>query len=188
MSQNELVILELKMVSAFISDNSTNNIAEYMGFLISLILNGLNKNKLTIIGDSQLVLQQINSLNISKKPNLQIIQEEIYYHLQHVQGVKYQHHFRNKNKTADLLSNQAMDTKKITSINMKQSHTTSKKKLLKLELTQQYLTFIENDLGINIKNKKEIELYMEEYSSYKQEEKKDESIEGIMNHIKECVG
>ena len=174
---NQLILMDLQMISAFINNNTTNNIAEYTGFYLCLVVNKGKNKKVKVIGDSQLVLNQLTLLKISKNNKLQEIQENIYHYLQFYELIEYNHHYRNKNKTADLLANQAMDKKNLTQISMKE-----KGKKLENTTINKYLEYLENDLNIKIKNKESIALYQREY-------KRDQSqdITDTLNQIRNCL-
>ena len=91
----------------------TNNFAEYEGLLTGLELimeNFEHQNNITIIGDSQMILETIKNVKFTN--NFLQQQEQIYEILQYQEEINYYHHFRTENKTADLLANMAMNRKK----------------------------------------------------------------------------
>ena len=174
---NEIQITEINMVSTYISNYTTNNISEYLGFYISLLINKKRTTTIKVVGDSKLVLSQLELLKISKNQNLKAIQENIYYYLQFYQEIEYEHHYRNTNKTADLLANQAMDEKNITKISTK-----SIGNQIDQEKVKQYLKNIENDLGKKIMNFESIKLYKKFYDWKEHTEIKD-IIKQIKNYL-----
>lgn len=96
--------------SEFVSENATNNYAEYMALIYALRkCNDIKISNLIIKGDSKLVLQQIqgnykvNSLTL--KPLYEIACKEI----EKINNVKFIHIKRELNKEADKLANLAID-------------------------------------------------------------------------------
>lgn len=95
--------------SYFVSNNSTNNVAEYFGLIRGLKRAiKMNINSLIIKGDSQLIIKQmkgeyqvksesmIELYNIAKELETQF------------ENVSYEHVYRKYNKRADQLSNEGL--------------------------------------------------------------------------------
>ena len=145
--EQEYLLISMEMVSAYINNSTTNNVAEYLGLFISLKLLKNYNHEITIIGDSQLVLNQIKNLEVSRNINLNIIQEEIYFNLQFMGKTKFQHHYREKNKLADRLSNIAMDEGNIIKYTLTKDKSAD---LLEKAEMSNFIILLENDLNIKI--------------------------------------
>ena len=111
-TEEEMVKVKiLNIISIYIGKQNTNNQAEYMGLIYALIsIQNMGKT-IRIIGDSNMILNILKQVKITKK--FQKYQSFIYSILQGHQEIKYSHHYRIKNKTADFLANLAMDRKEI---------------------------------------------------------------------------
>ena len=99
--------------------NTTNNTAEYRGVITSLnwlsennIVKKLGVDQLTFFLDSELVVKQINGLYKVKDENLRNLFYEVNKLLKSA-GVKvtFEHVLRDKNKEADFLVNQELDSR-----------------------------------------------------------------------------
>jgi ribonuclease HI len=101
--------IEIWSDSEFVGKNVTNNIAEYTGLIIGLkqaVKVGI-KN-LTVNGDSQLVIKQMNNVYKVNSENL-IEMHKIAKHLQQsFESISYNHVYRKDNKRADALSNDGL--------------------------------------------------------------------------------
>jgi ribonuclease HI len=92
---------------------TTNNRAEYLA-----LLEGLQEaqrraiSHLTIIGDSQLILRQLEGQYKVKSPSTQKLYYEIQQLLHHLTTFQVHHTMRMHNSTADALANVAMDTQR----------------------------------------------------------------------------
>lgn len=95
----------------------TNNEAEYLAVIAAL--NWLVKNSKDIPTeiefklDSQLVVSQLNGKYKIKHPPLQTLASQIHQTIQSLKSrVTFSHVYREQNKQADLLVNQALDAQK----------------------------------------------------------------------------
>tara|TARA_Y100000816_G_scaffold275013_1_gene242818 strand:+ start:235 stop:636 length:402 start_codon:yes stop_codon:yes gene_type:complete len=88
----------------------TNNVAEYLGCLagIRVALNNNIKN-LKVYGDSMLVINQLNNKWKVKNANLKKIHTEINKFIPEFEQIEFHHVYRNNNKKADSLANEALD-------------------------------------------------------------------------------
>lgn len=98
---------------AYIGINVTNNHAEYSGLILGLQKAlELNIGSLSVEGDSQLVIQQMNKVYKCKSSNL----FDLYERATELSGkfniIHFSHIYRNQNKRADKLSNMALEFKK----------------------------------------------------------------------------
>lgn len=93
----------------------TNNVAEYEGLILGLQMAILkDAHPLRIEGDSMLVVQQMNGawkINYDHLRTLNGKAHELYAKIPDGQG--FHHVYRDKNKRADALANQAMDDKTV---------------------------------------------------------------------------
>ncbi len=95
--------------------NTTNNVAEWQGVVKALeylIANQIQTEQLNFFLDSELVVNQINGKYKIKKPHLQVIAIRVRHLLRILNFVKvyFNHVPREKNKFADSLVNQALDS------------------------------------------------------------------------------
>lgn len=89
---------------------TTNNVAEYCGLLAGLNrAKALNITHLEVYGDSNLVIQQVSGKWKVKNHRLKTIYKQIKTVEKFFTSIKYQHVYRNKNKRADALANEAFD-------------------------------------------------------------------------------
>jgi probable phosphoglycerate mutase len=97
--------------SYFVSDNSTNNIAEYFG-----LIRGLKraiKMKIThliVKGDSQLIIKQMLGEYQVKSQNMSEMYEIAKKMEEQFESITYEHVYRKYNKRADQLSNEGILT------------------------------------------------------------------------------
>jgi ribonuclease HI len=87
----------------------TNNQAEYAALKKALQIASTFDNELTVLSDSQLVVNQRTKLYKVRSKQLKIIFREISNLERRFKMVIYKHIPREKNKYADLLANQAID-------------------------------------------------------------------------------
>ena len=93
-----------------VSENNTNNYAEYMALILGLIkANELGITNLLIKGDSKLVINQVTGKFKVKSDNLINLYIEAKKLLINFNYVAFEHIKRNLNKVADKLANKAMD-------------------------------------------------------------------------------
>lgn len=85
--------------------NGTNNVAEYMSLLTLLrTIQELNIENVTIYGDSQLVVKQIDGSYKVSSPHLIPLHKEIKRIMSGIKGCTIKHVYREKNKEADTLT------------------------------------------------------------------------------------
>lgn len=93
----------------FIGFKKTNNEAEYKALIFGLeAAIDLNIKKLSVCGDSLLIIKQVNQDYKVKHPNLLSLYEEVLKLKQNFEYIDFNHVYRNENKRADLLSNLAL--------------------------------------------------------------------------------
>ena len=92
--------------------NKTNNQAEYLALVLGLIIwKSLKKDvPLLVFSDSELLIRQINGQYRVKNPDLQHLFHCAYL-LTNNLPIQFEHILRTKNKEADALANQGIDTK-----------------------------------------------------------------------------
>ena len=96
--------------SEFISENATNNYAEYMAILLALKkCNEMKIKNLIIKGDSKLVIQQIQGNYKINSPTLKSLYDLVTVELEKIDNLKLIHIERELNKEADDLANLAID-------------------------------------------------------------------------------
>lgn len=101
---------EIWASSKFVSEHNTNNFAEYWGLLMGLKqAYSMNIKNLTIMGDSNLIINQFTNKAKVKSENLIPLYNECKQILKHFSKVDFVHVRRNLNKRADQLANKAMD-------------------------------------------------------------------------------
>lgn len=95
----------------FALGSRTNNEAEYLAFLIGVII-AVDKmqdgDMLTINSDSELLVKQVKGIYKVKKAELQILFKVVMSYLGQL-NYKIQHVMREKNSVADKLANQGVD-------------------------------------------------------------------------------
>lgn len=93
----------------FVGKSETNNKAEYSGLLLGLeAANKLNIKTLLVEGDSLLVINQMIGKYKCNSPNLIELYDKSKELEKKFDNVFYQHIYRNFNKRADYLSNEAI--------------------------------------------------------------------------------
>lgn len=104
--------------SCVISENNTNNYAEYMALILGLTkAKELNIKNLSVKGDSKLVINQVtNKFNV-KSENLKDLYAEAKMLILYFDSITFEHVKRNLNKVADKLANHAMDLYEIDNTN-----------------------------------------------------------------------
>jgi len=92
---------------------TTNNQAEYQGLILGLKLARENKiTKLSIFMDSELIVKQVRGEYKVKNEGLKPLFEKVMKLLSKFSKYKITHILRGRNKLADALVNEAIDTKK----------------------------------------------------------------------------
>jgi len=95
---------------------ATNNVAEYQGLLMGLtwILENNQVNEICFYMDSELVVKQIKGLYKVKDENLKLLHQEAKIILEKIPSkIIFQHVPREKNKLADALVNEELDSHKL---------------------------------------------------------------------------
>ena len=104
----------------FLGDNSTNNFAEHTALLRGLQECGTryanSHQHVTIVGDSQLVINQVTGAAASRHHALQILIQRSRAQLRHLHSYSMQHTLRDGNKMADRLANWAMDQRRTSAL------------------------------------------------------------------------
>lgn len=107
-------------------DHATNNQAELIALLTGLQQTTKQHiRRLTIVGDSQLILNQIENKTKITHQSLRKLHAEVKYHLSQIDHCDFHHTRRSHNKMADSLANLAMDTRITKSMNYNNSGTTA---------------------------------------------------------------
>lgn len=113
----------------FVGMKATNNVAEYHGLRIGLSQieeqlrkqsDLLNKNiEINVFGDSNLIINHMLGIYKCKNANLKLIFDECNQLVSRIRTIckggctiSYEHVYREQNKTADMLANEAMDKRK----------------------------------------------------------------------------
>ena len=114
--------------SEFISENATNNYAEYMAIILAIKkCNELKIKNIIVKGDSKLVIQQIQGNYKVNSPKLKSLYDIVTIEIEKLRYLKLIHIERAFNKEADALANLAIDNWKKQN---KESKTDSSKELL----------------------------------------------------------
>ena len=101
---------EIWSESLFIGDNYTNNQAEYHGLILGLQkVKELGFKYVKVEGDSLLVINQMKGLYKCRSANLFDLYEEAKTHASQFEKIEFCHVLRDLNKSADELSNIAVD-------------------------------------------------------------------------------
>lgn len=90
--------------------HATNNVAEYEGLLAALnYALQLNRQRLKIFTDSELLARQINGQYKVKNPNLKVLYDRARTLIAQFDAFRIEHVRREHNREADRLANEAMD-------------------------------------------------------------------------------
>ena len=96
----------------YIGDKATNNVAEYNGLIAVLELAKKHHGTdVTIYGDSELVIKQINDKYQVKKEHLKDLHKQAKGLIANFPKIEIVHVKRDQNQEADQLSNEAIDNK-----------------------------------------------------------------------------
>jgi ribonuclease HI len=100
---------EIWSTCVYVGDNVTNNVAEYTGLLIGMI-EALERGitTLTIRGDSELIIKQMNGKYKVNSPSLSTLYSTAKRIENSMKNVQYIHVYREYNKRADALSNDGL--------------------------------------------------------------------------------
>jgi ribonuclease HI len=94
----------------YIGDKRTNNEAEYCALILGLqSAIDLGIKRLSVCGDSLLVINQVNKIYKVKNPNLLDIYDEVVKLKAQFEFVDFNHVYRKDNKRADQLSNLGLE-------------------------------------------------------------------------------
>jgi ribonuclease HI len=98
--------IEVYSESVFVGLKETNNVAEYTGLITGLkaALN-LGTKRITVKGDSDLIVKQMNGAYKVKSPNLIALYEEAKKLAEQFEKITFVHVYRHLNKRADELAN-----------------------------------------------------------------------------------
>ena len=97
---------ELTAICNYAGEHVTNNFTEYVGLKIGLEkARELEITKLTVYGDSLLVIKQMTGIYKVKSDNLTQVYERCKELASMFESIKFIHVYRNENKRADTLSN-----------------------------------------------------------------------------------
>jgi len=101
---------EIVALTEWVGVKVTNNYAEYSGLRAGLrSALELGIKELLVCGDSLLVIKQISGQYKVKSPNLLQIYEECKELSKQFEQIEFRHVYRDSNKRADKLSNDALD-------------------------------------------------------------------------------
>jgi len=105
---------------AFFSEETTNNVAEYMGLLKGLeAAKKAGADSIEVFSDSELIVKQINGEYRVKSDNLKAVYNKCTDLLSGFDDWNISHISREKNTRADRLANRAMDSRKNVTIGSK---------------------------------------------------------------------
>ena len=91
---------------------ATNNVAEWKGLIFGLEqAKTLGATRITVRGDSQLVIRQMTGQYRVKQPHLKPLHEEATKLARGIGKAEFIHNLRHHNELADKLANVAMDRK-----------------------------------------------------------------------------
>ncbi len=89
--------------------HKTNNEAEYTALIIGLERASSFGNKIEVISDSELMVKQINGIYKVKQNHLKELYSQVQQKAAHFVSFKISHCYRESNKEADKLANEAID-------------------------------------------------------------------------------
>lgn len=100
---------EIWSKALFVGDKQTNNVAEYTGLIIGLeAAIALNITALCVRGDSKLAIEQMKGAYKVGAPTLLPLYKKAKALCQQITNVTFEHVYREYNKRADALSNEAL--------------------------------------------------------------------------------
>ena len=92
---------------------TTNNQAEYQAVILGLQrCKALGATSVEVLADSELLIKQANREYRVKNPDLQVRFQETCALVREIGNVTFKHVYREANKRADALANQAMDERR----------------------------------------------------------------------------
>jgi ribonuclease HI len=90
---------------------TTNNVAEYTAAIEGLKRAAeLGARQVLLRSDSQLLIYQLTGRYRVKSPHLADLHREVLHHAKRFTSIRYEHVPRERNKEADRLANQGVDT------------------------------------------------------------------------------
>ena len=100
----------------YLGDHITNNVAEHTALMRGLqecrARYGAEHQLVIIVGDSQLILNQISGKATTHQHDLHTLVQRSQAHLRHLHSYQLEHTLRRGNKMADCLANWAMDNRR----------------------------------------------------------------------------
>ena len=106
LDENSVVVREL---SRYLG-HTTNNVAEYEALLMGLeVLVELNRNRIVVQSDSQLLVRQLNGEYRVKDEKLKVLYQRVTNLLRQFSAYRIVHVRREFNKLADRLANRGID-------------------------------------------------------------------------------
>ena len=98
--------VELFGLSKYLGNDKTNNEAEYLALIMGLEKAVDQKiEEITVYGDSELVIKQVNGKYKVKSPNLKSLHDRVEMLKKCFRSICFIHVYREQNQRADLLSN-----------------------------------------------------------------------------------
>jgi len=101
----------IEEISGFLP-RATNNVAEYRGLLAALdyaLAHGCRR--LRVFSDSELLVRQVQGTYKVKSPGLKPLHDQARERIARLESFSIRHVYREQNRAADRLANQAMDRK-----------------------------------------------------------------------------
>jgi len=101
--------IEIWSDSIFVGKRETNNVAEYSGLICGLE-EAVRQNikQLSVKGDSELVIKQVNGVYKVKSPSMIPLYTRVKELQKNFERIEFVHVYRDKNKRADELSNDGL--------------------------------------------------------------------------------
>ena len=102
--------VEIWADSKFVGTKETNNVAEYSGLIMGLH-EALRRNitHLTVLGDSELIIKQMNKTYAVKSANIKAYHDMAASLAKQFASIQFKHVYRNHNTRADALSNLGLE-------------------------------------------------------------------------------
>ena len=101
--------IEIWSDAIFVGKRETNNVAEYSGLICGLeAAVRQNIKQISVKGDSELVIKQVNGLYKVKSPSMIPLHAHVKSLQKNFEKIEFVHVYRDKNKRADELSNDGL--------------------------------------------------------------------------------
>ena len=101
--------IEIWSDAIFVGKRETNNVAEYSGLICGLeAAVRQNIKQISVKGDSELVIKQVNGLYKVKSPSMIQLHAHVKSLQKNFEKIEFVHVYRDKNKRADELSNDGL--------------------------------------------------------------------------------